>query len=301
MSEERAPEISVVDGIVVTATEVTGTVVTATVVAGTATGATVVAVISAAGASTLCTGGTTSDTTTSFSDTGTTVTSLVDGVAVFIYMGRVFLRGKIKHIFITVSKTMARAVILWIFVLTLVCMFLFLGFHIVKTSWSAKPELTERYDEFKPAEYPTITQEILPSSNEQETEMPAPQQDNTQAHEMPHVVGQSEDDLRAPEPHIATPTSTYYDTPEATDPLDKVGYMDAEFGSNLRHPEQMIEQQPARDTRQIVNSGLGSPSSGPGGNNAAGYTPEMTNNGGEFMRGIIPFDSSEMGGGFSMI
>ena len=198
---------------------------------------------------------------------------------------------------------MTRAVILWIFVLAIVCMFLFLGFHIVKASWSAKPEVTERYAEFKSAEYPapTITQEILPSSNEQEPETQAPQQDNTQAHEMPRVVGQSEDDLRASEPHIATPPSTYYDAPEATDPLDKVGYMDAEFGSNLRHPEQMIERHPARDTRQMVNSGLGSQSSGPGGNNAVGYSPEMTNNGGEFMQGIIPFDSSEMGGGFSMI
>jgi len=182
-------------------------------------------------------------------------------------------------------------------------MFLFLGFHIVKASSSTTPNVKERYDEYKAPQYPVqpITKEVLPPMNTKSEETQAPQEDQTEAHSMPAVVGQSEEDLRAPEPHIATPPSTFYDSPEATDPLDKVGYMDAEFGSNLRHPEQMIERRPARDTRQIVNSGLGSPSSSPGGNNMAGYTPEMTNNGGEFMSGIIPFDSSEMGGGFSMI
>ena len=201
---------------------------------------------------------------------------------------------------------MTRAVVLWILVIGVLCVFLFLGFHIIKASSSsaaATPVIKESHDEYKTPQYPVqpITKEVLPPIQTQSEETQAPQEDNTEAHAMPAVAGQSEEDLRAPEPHIATPPSTFYDSPEATDPLDKVGYMDAEFGSNLRHPEQMIERRPARDTRQIVNSGLGSPSSGPGGNNVAGYSPEMTNNGGEFMSGIIPFDSSEMGGGFSMI
>lgn len=198
---------------------------------------------------------------------------------------------------------MARALILWTVVLAIVSVFLFLGFHIVKTSWT--PEKKVEQFQPPPMEYepppPMKIQAVLPPLRRPELETQAPPQDDTSAHEMPHVTGQTEDDLRASEPHIATPPSTFYDAPEATDPLDKVGYMDAEFGSNLRHPEQMIERRPQRNMNQVVSSGLGSVASGPGGNNAAGYTPEMTNNGGEFMQGIIPFDSSEMGGGFSMI
>jgi hypothetical protein len=196
---------------------------------------------------------------------------------------------------------MTRAVLLWLFVLVIVSVFIFLGFHIVKASWSTTPP-ERKYEEFQPPPpVPTIMHEVAAQPKETTPETYAPQQDDTAAHDMPKVVGQTEEDLRAAEPHIATPPSTYYDAPEATDPLDKVGYMDAEFGSNLRHPEQMMERRPVRDTRNVVASGLGSPSSSPGGHNVAGYTPEMTNNGGEFMQGIIPFDSSEMGGGFSMI
>jgi len=201
---------------------------------------------------------------------------------------------------------MTRAVILWMVVIAIVSAFVFLGFHIIKTTTGTLEDVKERYIEYKPPvseqlQRPSPVQQIIPSSNEQEEETQAPTKDESEQYSMPTVVGQSEEELRAPEPHIATPPSTYYDTPEATDPLDRVGYMDAEFGSNLRHPEQMIERRPARNTDRMVESGLGSKASGPGGNNTAGYTPETTNNGGEFMQGIIPFDSTEMGGGFSMI
>jgi hypothetical protein len=78
--------------------------------------------------------------------------------------------------------------------------------------------------------------------------------------------------------------------------------MDAEFGSNLRHPEQMMEQRPRAGIAGIVPSGLGSEQSRPGGHNAAGYSPEMVQNAGEFMNGIAAFDGSDGGGiGFSVI
>ena len=119
--------------------------------------------------------------------------------------------------------------------------------------------------------------------------------------DMPAVPAQTEQDLRALKQHMATPPPVTYESPEATDPLNRAVYMGAEFGSNLRHPEQMIETRPHSTMERVVPSGLGSEYSGPGGNRAVGYSPEMTQNGGEFMDGISPFDCSESGSAYSMI
>jgi len=119
--------------------------------------------------------------------------------------------------------------------------------------------------------------------------------------EMPRVPGQTEEDLRAPEPLQATPPSVQYMSPEATDPMNRTAHMNAEFGNNFRHPEQMIEMRPPSSMQTAMDSHLASERSGPGGHNASGFTPEMAQNGGEFMRGIGAFDTSEIGTGFSMI
>lgn len=118
---------------------------------------------------------------------------------------------------------------------------------------------------------------------------------------MPQVPAQTEEDLRASEPLQATPPAQYYNPPEHTDPLNKTVHMSAEFGSNFRHPEQMIEAHPGVNTNDIVASGLGSEYSSPGGNQAAIYTPEMAQNGGEFMKGIGAWDASEGGVAYSLI
>ena len=118
---------------------------------------------------------------------------------------------------------------------------------------------------------------------------------------MPRVVGQTEEDLRAPEPLQATPPTTQYDPPEATDPMNRHVHMGAEFGSNLRHPEQMIERRPAATMASVVPSGLGSDVSRTGNNRQVSFAPEMAQNGGEFMEGIAAFDGSEGGVGYSML
>ncbi len=123
----------------------------------------------------------------------------------------------------------------------------------------------------------------------------------TAPNRMPHVPGQTEEDLRAPEPLQASPPATQYDIPEATDPLNKHVYMSSEFGSNFRHPEQMMERHPGIGMGNVVAAQIGSEQSGPGGNNAAGYAPEMAQNGGEFMAGISAFDVSESGVAYSML
>lgn len=121
-------------------------------------------------------------------------------------------------------------------------------------------------------------------------------------HPVPHVPAQTEEDLRATRQVQETPPSIQYHSPEAMDPLNRTVHMDSEFGSNLRHPEQMIERRPHAGIAGIVPSGLGSEASRPGGHNAAGYAPEMAQNGGEFMTGISAFDGSDSGGiAFSVI
>lgn len=119
--------------------------------------------------------------------------------------------------------------------------------------------------------------------------------------DMPDVPGQTEEDLRAHEPLQAAPPSTQYGPPEATDPMNKIMHMPSEFGSNLRHPEQMMEPYPQRSMDQTISSGLGSSLSGPGQNSQSGYEPEMLQNGGEFMSGIVPFEGGDSGVGYSML
>lgn len=138
------------------------------------------------------------------------------------------------------------------------------------------------------------------------TEQPAPALDRLQkppvARPWPKIPAMTEDELRTPEPLQRTPPPVLYDDPEATDPLNRVAYMDAEFGSNLRHPEQMIEHRAqAPGMGRVVASGIGSEVSSPGIHNADGYSPEMTQNGGHFMPNVLAWDGSTLNQGYSMI
>jgi hypothetical protein len=81
--------------------------------------------------------------------------------------------------------------------------------------------------------------------------------------------------------------------------LNGVAFQDAEFGSNLRHPEQMIEKQPRR--RMATAPGVASERSAPGANNAQGYSEEMIQNGGNFMGAVLAFDGSEVGNAYSLL
>ena len=118
---------------------------------------------------------------------------------------------------------------------------------------------------------------------------------------MPRVPAQTTEDLQLDEPLRATPPATQYDAPDATDPLNRVAFQDAEFGSNLRHPEQMIERRPKPTMAGAVGSGIASQRSSPGANNAQGYSTEMVQNGGDFMGAVLAFDGSEVGNAYSLI
>jgi hypothetical protein len=138
------------------------------------------------------------------------------------------------------------------------------------------------------------------------TEQPAPALDRLQKPAVPKpwptIPAMTEAELRTPEPLQRTPPPVLYDDPEPTDPLNRLEFMDAEFGSNLRHPEQMIEHrvQPP-SIQRIVPSGVGSEVSSPGLNNADGYSPEMIQNGGQFMPNVLAWDKSTLNSAYSMI
>lgn len=201
----------------------------------------------------------------------------------------------------------------WLLLLALLAVFAFFGYHIYQASsgggsaeayppYSQTDEAKERHVRF--AEEAGVTEDGHVGANDAQSgddEAPAPVVHRVPPHAMPQVPGQTEEDLRTPEPLQRTPPTTHYDIPEHMDPLNKTVNMSAEFGSNFRHPEQMIESHPGVSMDSVVASGLGSELSSPGGNQAAGYAPEMAQNGGEWMRGINAFDTSESGIAYSMI
>ena len=198
-----------------------------------------------------------------------------------------------------------RIPISWLVILALVAVFAFFAYHIIQASQETKsPEPFPPYspaDELPASVAPAPVAAAIVDEHEEKEYAPVLAKARPVPHAMPHVPGQTEDDLRAPEPLVETPPTTYYDEPEATDPLNRHVFMGSEFGSNLRHPEQMIEHRPGMSMDGAVSSGVAAELSGPGGHNAAGYAPEMAQNGGEFMRGIMAFDTSDSGVAYSMI
>jgi len=209
-----------------------------------------------------------------------------------------------------------RIPISWLLLLLVLAVFGFFGYQIIQAS--------ARSETFPPYSPDTSSHEIHPSgrmaaelahptsvpdliknapagSHEDESHAPIVQKQAPIPNSMPRVPGQNEEDLRAPEPLQASPPSVQYDAPEATDPMNRHVFMSSEFGSNLRHPEQMIEHRPGNTMGGVVDSGLGSEHSSPGGNRTVQFAPEMAQNGGEFMRGISAFDTSDTGSAFSML
>jgi hypothetical protein len=65
----------------------------------------------------------------------------------------------------------------------------------------------------------------------------------------------------------------------------------------LRHPERMFQPAPSNTSVDIGEAaGIASSSASQASNALQAFTPEMAQNGGEFMQGIFANDSSEAGG-----
>lgn len=201
-----------------------------------------------------------------------------------------------------------RTLFAWLVVALIIASCLFFLYHIVDISFAPaqEPSIINSYIESPVVSENTYKDEpLLPEIHRDHLSFQSESLQSTVVipKEMPVVVGQTEKDLRALRQVSATPPPVQYQEPEAKDPLESVVNSESEFGDNLRHPEQTIEIMPPIGTMRIMPSGLGSeepPSLG--GNESVQYSPEMAQNGGEFMSGIFGFDSSDGGGiGFSMI
>jgi hypothetical protein len=118
---------------------------------------------------------------------------------------------------------------------------------------------------------------------------------------VPRIPAQTEEDVRATRPVMETPPEVTYDEPLSKDPYEDTVHNEAEFGDNLRHPEQMMEVHPPMGTMRVAASGLGSDQSFDRVNQSIPYSPEMAQNGGEFMNGIMAFESDSAGVGYSAI
>ena len=205
-----------------------------------------------------------------------------------------------------------RIPISWLLLLVVLAVFAFFGYHILKASSDAE----ERFPPYSPtdeaspqgkqvrfAEPPSRAVVGTPNDDESQgaVETSAPVVQRVAIQQMPHVPGQTEDDLREHEPLQRSPPTTEYGPPEHTDPLNRHVHMSAEFGSNFRHPEQMIEAHPPMTTESITASGLGGGMTAPGPHNISAYRTEMTQNGAEVMEGIFAYDSTAEGSGYSML
>lgn len=199
-----------------------------------------------------------------------------------------------------------RIPIAWLLVFIIVGILAFFGYHILNASSSATLEVFPPYGSGRndiATKYDDGGVQPELDQGEYDTTAAAPVMEQTHVHSMPRVAGQSEKDLRTPEPLQRSPPLTHYNAPEANDLMHPTVHMSSEFGSNLRHPEQMIETHPGIGTmQQHVDAGIASEYSSPGGHNAVGYSTEMIQNGGEWMGpGIHAFDTSESGVAYSML
>jgi len=194
---------------------------------------------------------------------------------------------------------MTKISVAWLAVLAIVCVIVFFSYQIAAAA--ASPDRVVRKESVE-VERKTVRFAVEPVV---QTQAQAPQQDlqsvvlSQAQNSLPQVPGQTAEDLKMDEPLRATPPATQYDPPDATDPLNGVAFQDAEFGSNLRHPEQMIETRPKR--LPPTAPGVAASRSSPGGNNAQGYSTEMVQNGGDFMGAILAYDGSEVGPAYSLI
>lgn len=206
-----------------------------------------------------------------------------------------------------------RIPISWLLLLVVLAVFGFFGYHILKASSDAE----ERFPPYSPtdeaapqgkhvrfADPPPVSAEVgTPNDDESQgaIETSAPIVQRVAIQQMPHVPGQTEADLREHEPLQRSPPTTEYGPPEHTDPLNRHVHMSAEFGSNFRHPEQMIEAHPPMTNESITASGLGGGMTAPGPHNISAYRTEMTQNGAEMLEGIFAYDSTAEGSGYSML
>ena len=117
----------------------------------------------------------------------------------------------------------------------------------------------------------------------------------------PEIPGQTEEQYNAPEPLQERVSTTVDDAPNAKDPYEQANNV-ALFGSNLRHPEAMMASGAGDkylSLERSMSAGLADQVSRPATVDETPFSAEMAQNGGQFMKGIFAFDSSDTGTAFS--
>jgi hypothetical protein len=115
----------------------------------------------------------------------------------------------------------------------------------------------------------------------------------------PVISGQSEEEIQEPEP-LQKKVSQKVELPTAKDPHEHNDNI-ALFGSNLRHPESMITKSTTQfaSLEEEVSSGIAGEVTKPANVEQLPFSAEMAQNGGEFMKGIFAFDTSDSNTTFS--
>ncbi len=196
--------------------------------------------------------------------------------------------------------------IAWIVVGVLIMIALFFAYHIGRTMYN---NASSNSNENKIIEEETNSARTLTQSQYGEgvqpqtttTEFAEPSDRTEPAHQLPQIVGQTEEDIMNPDPVQQKAPAYRYNKAQAHDVHTGQPHMEAEFGDNLRHPESMFEARQPQQTAYISSSGVGSHTSSPGGHNAIAYESENAQNAGEFMQGIFAFDNSFEGSAYSAI
>ncbi len=138
-------------------------------------------------------------------------------------------------------------------------------------------------------------------TNQYGSEIVEPQNGTETKNEMPEVAGQSEEELKTPEP-LQEQISSKIEPNSAMDQYERQD-SSAMFGSNLRHPEASIERTSGNfgNLENEIVAGLASQVIKPSDSDKAQFSAEMAQNGGEFMNGIFAYDVGEIGNYFSSL
>jgi hypothetical protein len=184
--------------------------------------------------------------------------------------------------------------------LVVVGFLVFLVFSIMRVAFNRPMKVTFN-NPIQESMYDVPYTDNLASKNSvgvEESEVPqqaAPIRPNEEALPHPEVPGQTEEELKTPEPLQERVNHTI----EAPSPMDPNQIDDnaAQFGSNLRHPEAMLVKSGSNFASLETEM-----AAGVAGRPAVEQLPlsvEMAQNGGEFMKGIFAFDLSDSGTTFS--
>jgi len=196
--------------------------------------------------------------------------------------------------------------IAWIVVALLIVIALFFTYHIGRTMYNnastnsnEQKIIEEETNSAATLIQPQYGERVQPQTTTSEFAEPS---DRTEpGHQMPQIVGQTEEDIMNPDPVQQKAPAYRYNKAQPRDVHTGQPHMEAEFGDNLRHPESMFEARAPQQSGYIAPSGVGSHNSSPGGNDAIAYDNENAQNAGEFMQGIFAFDNSFEGSAYSAL